>query len=840
MFTWNFQYVSKTRIADTLKQLTLDSDKGDILIRIHTAFHPGNKAVELAAFIKELVPGAHILGTSTSAVISWGKLAHDQCVISVTQFSGGHLKTAMLPTFSHRSEDAIEPRVLCENVKNTVIDNDTRLLLAFTSRKYQAINEFVDACNKSFPGVQMAGGIACSSDMIDPDEDAYGFVFDENGWSNSSILLASFGGAKVESRSAFASGVQEAGKEMTITEADGNRIISLDGVSAAEVYRECVGEEIRKKPEIDGLFPFVYSDNVKVPYVVRYSEEGLYTSHNVVKGSKIKRAFIYDRKTVISNRAMFSQFEMFEKAETIFGYVSKDRLKTFPNIVKWELSTYDNSIMSGCVTDGEIIYDSTKNVFANCVLAISAIGENEVIQHYNPYVFLHTESLSTDNRRLLSYLMEVEEECDKSVDRTMNESFKAFVKDCELKLLRSENEELPNEAALNMDIKIGGYDRVCLIDVLDTSSMRTVFAPQKIDMTYKEYVSKCSAFASQHDYHLYVLDSWRIAIAAPSYMVSLQGFEDDMKQLHEELFETAADFIAIVPVFCVINECNVDNIRTVYNAARLEMLNRNIQFYVCEANEGMLDEESIREKYHMVNVINYALSHDKVIPYYQGIYDNKSGSIHHYESLMRLMDEDGKVYNPGSFLDVARNFGVLYDSLSLIMIKKVLKAFKKVADKSVSINISMRDIRNDELIKYVYGFLATAKYPNNFIFEILENEDVDDYESLVMFVDNIHRLGGKISIDDFGSGYSNLQHIASIHSDFIKIDGSIVRNCCNSTDSENLVALMSGWKKLSDRSVEIVAEYVENEDIQAKIMEYNIDYSQGYLFSKPSPDIDGM
>jgi EAL domain-containing protein (putative c-di-GMP-specific phosphodiesterase class I) len=51
---------------------------------------------------------------------------------------------------------------------------------------------------------------------------------------------------------------------------------------------------------------------------------------------------------------------------------------------------------------------------------------------------------------------------------------------------------------------------------------------------------------------------------------------------------------------------------------------------------------------------------------------------------------------------------------------------------------------------------------------------------------------------------------------------------------------MSGWKKLSDRSVEIVAEYVENEDIQAKIMEYNIDYSQGYLFSEPSPDIDGM
>ena len=108
---------------------------------------------------------------------------------------------------------------------------------------------------------------------------------------------------------------------------------------------------------------------------------------------------------------------------------------------------------------------------------------------------------------------------------------------------------------------------------------------------------------------------------------------------------------------------------------------------------------------------------------------------------------------------------------------------------------------------------------------------------LLRFVDTIHKLGAKISIDDFGSGYSNLRHIADINSDFIKIDGSIVRDCNENKESENLVAIIAGWKKLILRDIEIVAEYVENEAIQEKLMEYGIDYSQGYLFSKPSPEI---
>ena len=150
----------------------------------------------------------------------------------------------------------------------------------------------------------------------------------------------------------------------------------------------------------------------------------------------------------------------------------------------------------------------------------------------------------------------------------------------------------------------------------------------------------------------------------------------------------------------------------------------------------------------------------------------------------------------------------------------------------------MRDIRNAEMVSYIFDFLSTAEYPENFIFELLENEDIDDYNVMIDFVDKIHELGGKISIDDFGSGFSNLQHIINLHSDIVKIDGSIVKNCCINPGAENLIALISTWKGLSGSEIKIVAEFVENEAIQNKLLNYDIDFSQGYLFSKPSPDIN--
>ncbi len=868
LFTWNFQYISKARLAETLEQLRLDAKSGDILVRIHTAIHLEEEAVDLARFIARLVPGAHIFGTSTSAVISWGKLIQNQCVISVTQMSKGRIRTAMLPTFD-QSGLPIAVDSLCRCVKDAVIDADTKLMLTFLTGKYLDVYSFVERCNDFFPGVQMIGGLANTSEINLRRFLDSGFVFNENGWSNKSIILAAIGGGEVESYSSYATGVQVIGDDCEITDTFGSCILSLDGKDAAGEYRVGIGDELKTRPELTNLFPFVYSQTSDIPIMVRFSDdlslseafpedepvnraayeahrgidvtskrEMINANHNVQVGKKLKRAFIYDGKIIADNRTLFRHIENFEKAETIFGYSCIARSMIYSNCVKWELSAYENSNICGCITEGEIAHVDGKNTFANCSFVVSVIGEEPATQLYNPYAFSHTDSLAADNQELLDYLYDVENKLIGSDRSAAADSLKKFVRDCELKLLYSETDDVLNAAAMNMDIKLKGYDRICIINVFDMSSIRTVFSEQMIDLTYKNYISKCISFTKKKKYSLYLIRDWMLAVGAPSYMVALSEFIEDMKTLQKDLFAVSEEYISIVPMFSLIDNCNIDNTYSAYYSMLLEMKKKNIQFYVRDAKKGELDDDSIRERYHMVNVINYAIAHDKVIPYYQGIYDNARGCIHHYESLMRLEDENGKVYYPNAFLDVARSYGLLYDTISETMIRKVFARFENAQDRSVSINIGIRDIKNRDLVEYICGFLSTAKHPENFVFEILENEDIDDYDELIAFVDRIHELGGLISIDDFGSGYSNLQHIASIHSDYLKIDGSIVRKCCDDEQSANLIALISGWKKLSNTKFRIIAEYVENQAIQDLLLDYNIDFSQGYLYSKPSPDID--
>ena len=839
MFTWNFQYMSKVRLSETLKQLNLSAANKEVLIRIHTAIHLEEEAVDLARFIKGIVPNAIIVGTSTSAVIYKGKIMQNQCVISVTQMESGKIYSQMIPIYKDKNADPITVESLIRIAKEELIMEDTKLFLTFFSKKYLDVSKFVVAFNDFFHDVQMIGGIP---DAMKNDSRSDGFVFNETGWSDEAVIFASFSGKELESFSSCASGVTASDEELEMSEVCQSFILSINGKDEEESYQIGTIGGLTEMSHLAELFPYVYEEASEIPVYLRHSakngKHNLYTNCYLINGLKLKRGFINDRKIVADDRTMFRRVENFEKAEAIFAYTNAVRTRIYSNCAKWEVSAYENSNICGCVTNGEIAYCDGKNVFSNCSFVISVAGEIAFSQEFNPYAFSHTEFLAADNQEILNYLIDVEEKLEKNPELKNKDDMTSFVQECQRILLYSGNEELPNAAAMNMDIRLRGYDRICMINVEETAEMEKVFSKQMIEMTYKTYISKCNALAKTKKYHMYVIDKWHIAIGEPSYRVSLSQFVRDMEALQKELFEYSEELIAIVPIFCVIDGCTAENLDNTYYSARVDMMSKNMQFYVYQASDTeSLDEASIRERYQMVNVINYAIANDGIVPFFQGIYDNKKNCIHHYEALMRLKDENGKIYYPNQFLDIARSYGLLYDAMSKLMIQKVFDIFRDKDGLSVSLNLGIRDIKNKEILDLIYEQLSLAPHPGNYVFEILENEDIDDYNALVAFVDRVHELGGLISIDDFGSGFSNLQHLLSIHSDYLKIDGSIVVNCCNSKDSENIIALIAGWKKLSSNKIGIVAEYVENEDIQKKLMLYDVDYSQGYLFSKPGPSI---
>lgn len=153
------------------------------------------------------------------------------------------------------------------------------------------------------------------------------------------------------------------------------------------------------------------------------------------------------------------------------------------------------------------------------------------------------------------------------------------------------------------------------------------------------------------------------------------------------------------------------------------------------------------------------------------------------------------------------------------------------SDVKVTVNLNVRDIYDREMIKVIFKYLNKTAHPENFIFELVESEEVTDYQYIKEFADRIHEKNAKIAIDDFGSGFSNLMHIIRIDAEYLKIDGEIIRSICDDEKCMQFVGIITSW--CSNQQKQVIAEFVENEKIQGIIEEMGIRYSQGYYFSKP-------
>lgn len=225
-----------------------------------------------------------------------------------------------------------------------------------------------------------------------------------------------------------------------------------------------------------------------------------------------------------------------------------------------------------------------------------------------------------------------------------------------------------------------------------------------------------------------------------------------------------------------------------------------------------------------------AIGEGDILTYFQPIYNAKTGRIDKYEALVRLRDQNAKIISPFFFLDVAKR-SKLYGSITKQIVATTL-AKSKESDADFSINISMLDLHNAETLSFICDALSKHDKCENIIFEITEQESLD-YDVIKSFAKNVKaKHGCKIAIDDFGSGYSNFEHLVEIELDFIKIDGSIIKKIATSKESMILVkAIISFSHKLE---LKTVAEFVGDQLTFDTLKNADIDFMQGFYIGQPA------
>ncbi|GHG77818.1 hypothetical protein GCM10010919_33750 [Alishewanella longhuensis] len=231
--------------------------------------------------------------------------------------------------------------------------------------------------------------------------------------------------------------------------------------------------------------------------------------------------------------------------------------------------------------------------------------------------------------------------------------------------------------------------------------------------------------------------------------------------------------------------------------------------------------------------VKEALRDDRIIPYFQPIYDNANNRVSKYECLVRMQLDNGQIANPGQFLDVARKVR-LDRQLTMVMVEKSFKKFAGT-DLEFSINLSYADLLDENLTAFISQKLDETAIGPQVIFEILESESIENYHGVKRFIDEVKSRGCRIAIDDFGTGYSNFEHLLRMKVDIIKIDGSLIRNL-----DQDFVALKvtQGIVHFANSlNMTTVAEFVHNEAIQQHVRRLGINFSQGSYISMPQVDL---
>ena len=389
---------------------------------------------------------------------------------------------------------------------------------------------------------------------------------------------------------------------------------------------------------------------------------------------------------------------------------------------------------------------------------------------------------------------------------------------------------LPNRIKLIEDLKKIGSPKLAILNIDDFKEINDFYGHKVGDYVLKKLGEMIKSLLPENSFNVYRLSGDEFAILSMRYIQTTE-FEKIVNSIIYNVQENPIvyrDYEIHLSLTAGISLENHNILNKADMALKYAKENKKpIVYYREELQMKELYETNIL----ITRKIKEALRDNRITVFYQPIFDNKTGKAEKFESLVRIIDIDGSVILPGMFLEISKK-ARLYPEIAKHAIKKAFSDFKDLPYQ-FSINLSVKDITNREITELIFEHLSKPFYKNRVIFEILESEGMENYEEVSGFIKEVKNLGGKISLDDFGAGYSNFEYILKLDVDYIKIDSSLIRNIHSDIYSQIIVETIVGFaQKLGIRTI---AEFVHNEDVYDMVKALKIDYSQGFYLGKPKP-----
>ncbi|WP_345994046.1 EAL domain-containing protein [Sulfurimonas sp. HSL-1716] len=427
--------------------------------------------------------------------------------------------------------------------------------------------------------------------------------------------------------------------------------------------------------------------------------------------------------------------------------------------------------------------------------------------------------------------------------------------------IEDENNEIQNYVAIFTDIsKLKASEEkieyLAYHDLL-TSCYNKVFLAEKMEAEESE---NCSLILLNVDNFSYVNLSYGFDIGDKL----LVGISNELKEIckESEIFRINSDEFALLCHTQSDAKANIEKIRNHFNKVSFYIDNINInvsfsygasgngncslqnsalalkqakeggknRYYIFSKDDNSIDVNKRENFVKYNNILHEAIEFGYMVPYFQGIRDNRTGEIVKYESLVRIVKDD-EIITPFQFLQTAKLSGMLPD-ITKVMIDKSF-AIMASNDYTFSINITEDDLDSDYLEEYLH--IKSKEYgiaPNRITLEILEGMSSTGKRDHIRQLNALKREGYLLAIDDFGAEYSNFERVLDLDIDFLKIDARYIKNIDIDNKSYEITKSIVYFAK--NAGIPCIAEFVHNDDVQNIVEKLGIEYSQGFLFSEPS------
>lgn len=812
----NHRYTTEKELHLFLQHIA-QKEKQSIFIQLFSGVMDKPLLQNILNTIQRELPDAQLIGATSAGEIFAGHMELSSIILSVSLFDATEVKTFYYPASNFNDGIQAAKDIVSARTKACILFNEG----------YKSDSElFLDGFSSIAPEVMIAGGNA--SDDLSFEKS---YVIHDNTIYEEGIVIAALESDVLEVKNAYSFSWTPIGREMQITKADDNTVYEINERPIKEIYKQYLGAETIEKLPLSAVeFPLVKREDATpiARSLIGVDPKGgfIFAGHFNV-GDKVRFAIGNTEEILTQSFGIQKEIES-SYVEASYVYSCVVRRLYLQDQINYELSLINDVAPSaGFFTYGEFFHTDTHNKLLNITTTTLSLSESK--QVVKPSIQEKEYTRRHSMLRSLTHLLHVTQD---EYEHNLEE-LKVQERTIAKQLL-DETTQLKNRTALFNDLKIVKSSvTLMLLNINHFSDINNYYGHKTGDHFLKRFADNLKEFFGYE--MIYRIGGDEFAIVCQSKL-NLQAKEEDfismLNRLETEQFHIDSHEISIT-ISAGLASSGPKMVYSLAHIALKEARDKREKLVIFNKHNSL--RAKIQNNILTVKKIKSAIQEDRVVPFYQGIVNAKSKQICKYESLIRLIDEDkSTILAPGTFLEHAKK-AKLYDTLTQIMIKKTFQTFESIEDAEFSINLTLRDIESPQTSALLFETLENSPASHRVVFEIVESEGIEDFEEFAAFIAKVKSYGSKIAIDDFGTGYSNFSYLSKLNVDYIKIDGSLIKNITK--DPDHLLTVESILFFAKKKNIATIAEFVEDKETYEKLLQLGVTFIQGYLFSVPSATV---